>query len=95
MLELGAYEEEGHRKVGRRALDVAAVLITVGERGRLIAEAALAWGMEAEKVIIAEDNDSAIARLCEIVAPGDIILVKGSRGMKMEEIVAALATSNS
>jgi UDP-N-acetylmuramoyl-tripeptide--D-alanyl-D-alanine ligase len=95
MLELGAYEEEGHRKVGRRALDVVAVLITVGERGRLIAEAALAWGMEAEKVIIAEDNDSAIACLREIVAPGDIILVKGSRGMKMEEIVAALATSNS
>ena len=95
MLELGAYEEEGHRKVGRRALDVAAVLITVGERGRLIAEAALAWGMEAEKVIIAEDNDSATARLREIVACGDIILVKGSRGMKMEEIVAALAISNS
>ncbi len=94
MLELGAYEEEGHRKVGRRVLDVAAVLITVGERGRLIAEAALAWGMEAEKVIIAEDNDSAIARLREIVAPGDIILVKGSRGMKMEEIVTALAIPN-
>lgn len=90
MLELGAYEEEGHRKVGRRVLDVAAVLITVGERGRLIAEATLAWGMETEKVIIAEDNDSAIACLREIVAPGDIILVKGSRGMKMEEIVEAM-----
>ncbi len=94
MLELGAYEEEGHRKVGRRALDVVAVLITVGERGRLIAEAALAWGMEAEKVIIEADNERVIARLCEIVAPGDIILVKGSRGMKMEEIVAALAIPN-
>jgi UDP-N-acetylmuramoyl-tripeptide--D-alanyl-D-alanine ligase len=90
MLELGAYEEEGHRKVGRRALDVVAVLITVGERGRLIAEEALAWGMEGEKVFIEEDNDSAIARLREIIAPGDIILVKGSRGMKMEEIVEAM-----
>ena len=95
MLELGAYEEEGHRKVGRRALDVVAVLITVGERGRLIAEASLAWGMEAEKVIIAKDNEGVIACLREIVAPGDIILVKGSRGMKMEEIVAALAIPNS
>jgi UDP-N-acetylmuramoyl-tripeptide--D-alanyl-D-alanine ligase len=94
MLELGAFEEEGHRKVGRRALDVVAVLITVGERGRLIAEEALACGMEGGKVFIEEDNDSAIARLREIVAPGDIILVKGSRGMKMEEIVAALAISN-
>ena len=94
MLELGAYEEEGHRKVGRRTLDVVSVLITVGERGRLIAEASLAWGMEAEKVIIEEDNERVIARLREIVAPGDIILVKGSRGMKMEEIVAALALPN-
>jgi UDP-N-acetylmuramoyl-tripeptide--D-alanyl-D-alanine ligase len=90
MLELGAFEEEGHRKVGRRALDVVAVLITVGERGRFIAEEALACGMEGGKVFIEEDNDSAIARLREIIAPGDIILVKGSRGMKMEEIVEAM-----
>ena len=95
MLELGAYEEEGHRKVGRRALDVVAVLITVGERGRFIAEEALAWGMEEERVFIEEDNEGAIACLREIVAPGDIILVKGSRGMEMERIVAALAISNS
>jgi UDP-N-acetylmuramoyl-tripeptide--D-alanyl-D-alanine ligase len=94
MLELGAFEEEGHRKVGRRALDVVAVLITVGERGRLIAEEALACGMERGEVFIEEDNDSTITRLREIVAPGDIILVKGSRGMKMEEIVTALAISN-
>jgi len=94
MLELGAYEEEGHRKVGRRALDVVAVLITVGERGRLIAEEALACGMEEEKVFMEEDNGGAIACLRKISTPGDIILVKGSRGMKMEEIVAALAISN-
>jgi UDP-N-acetylmuramoyl-tripeptide--D-alanyl-D-alanine ligase len=94
MLELGAYEEEGHRKVGRRALDVVAVLITVGERGRLMAEEALAWGMEGEKVFIREDNEGVIACLHEIIAPGDTILVKGSRGMKMEEIVAALAIAN-
>ncbi len=94
MLELGTYEEEGHRKVGRRALDVATVLITVGERGRLIAEEALAFGMGRDRVFIEENNDSAIACLREIVAPGDVILVKGSRGMEMEEIVAALSVAN-
>jgi len=94
MLELGAYEEEGHRKVGRRALDVVAVLITVGERGRLIAEEALACGMEEEKVCIEEDNGGAIACLRKIAAPGDIILVKGSRGMKMEEIVEAMTNGS-
>jgi UDP-N-acetylmuramoyl-tripeptide--D-alanyl-D-alanine ligase len=94
MLELGVYEEEGHRKVGRRAMDVVAVLITVGERGRLIAEEALACGMEGDKVFVEEDNDSAVACLREIIAPGDIILVKGSRGMKMEEIVNELTMTN-
>ncbi|MEE8163628.1 MAG: UDP-N-acetylmuramoyl-tripeptide--D-alanyl-D-alanine ligase [Anaerolineae bacterium] len=94
MLELGAYEEEGHRKVGRRAMDVVAVLVTVGERGRLIAEEALACGMEGERVFIRQDNEEAIACLREIISLGDITLVKGSRGMKMEEIVAALTTPN-
>ena len=94
MLELGAFEEEGHRKVGRRAMDVVAVLITVGRRGRLIAQEALACGIGEEKVFIRENNEEAIACLREIIAPGDIILVKGSRGMKMEEIVTALAISN-
>ncbi len=91
MLELGAFEEEGHRKVGRRAMDVVAVLITVGERGRLIAEEALACGIGEEKVFIRENNEEALACLREIIAPGDIILVKGSRGMKMEEIVLSLS----
>jgi len=67
-----------------------AVLITVGERGRLIAEEALACGMDAEKVFVIENNEKAIVCLREIIAPGDIILVKGSRGMKMEEIVEAM-----
>ncbi len=95
MLELGSFEEEGHRKVGRRAMDVVALLITVGERGQLIAEEALACGMDRGRVFTTQNNEEAIARLREIVAPGDIILVKGSRGMKMEEIVAALAISDS
>jgi UDP-N-acetylmuramyl pentapeptide synthase len=38
-----------------------------------------------------EDNAQAIELLTQIVAPGDIVLVKGSRAMQMEEIVAALA----
>ena len=42
MLELGSYEEEGHRIVGARVADVADILITVGQRARLIAEEAVA-----------------------------------------------------
>jgi len=91
MLELGSYEEEGHRKVGRRAVDVAAILVAVGPRGRIIGEEALACGMLADSVYFAEGNEQAVAWLHGVVAPGDVILVKGSRGMRMEEIVAALS----
>ncbi len=90
MLELGDFEEEGHRKVGRRAVDVVSVLVTVGPRGRTIGREALACGMAKREVLIVEDNEQAVAHLRQIIGQGDIVLVKGSRGMKMEEIVAAL-----
>lgn len=93
MLELGSYEDEGHRKVGRRAMDVADVLVTVGSRGRIIAQEALALGMSPQAVHAVEDNAAAIAYLRQIVAQGDRVLVKGSRGMTMEQIVNALAVS--
>jgi UDP-N-acetylmuramoyl-tripeptide--D-alanyl-D-alanine ligase len=90
MLELGDYEQEGHEKVGMRALEVADVLIAVGALGRIIGETALRWGMPAERVHIVETNAEAIALLDEMVAPNDVLLVKGSRALKMEEIVNAL-----
>ena len=91
MLELGDYEEEGHRKVGRRALEVASVLITVGPRARIIGEEAISCGMPRDSVHILESNREAIRLLKGLLKPGDVVLVKGSRGMRMEEIVAALS----
>jgi UDP-N-acetylmuramoyl-tripeptide--D-alanyl-D-alanine ligase len=91
MLELGSYEDEGHRKVGRRAMDVADVLVAVGPRGRIIGQEALTLGMNPEAVRIVEHNDAAIAYLRQTIEPGDTILVKGSRGMTMEQIVNALS----
>ncbi|RLC57195.1 MAG: hypothetical protein DRI80_15285 [Chloroflexota bacterium] len=90
MLELGDYEQEGHEKVGMRALEVADVLITVGPRGRIIGETVLRWGSPTDRVHIVEKNEEAIALLERIVTGDDVILVKGSRAMQMEEIVNAL-----
>ena len=90
MLELGNYEQEGHEKVGMRALEVADVIVAVGPRGRIIGETALRWGMPADRVYIVEGNAEVIALLEQMVAEGDVILVKGSRGMQMEEIVNTL-----
>jgi UDP-N-acetylmuramoyl-tripeptide--D-alanyl-D-alanine ligase len=90
MLELGAYEDEGHRLVGRRAAEVVSYLLVVGPRGRLIGVEALAKGMPTGSVSFAADNAEAIAALRARLQPGDCVLIKGSRGMKMEEIVTAL-----
>jgi UDP-N-acetylmuramoyl-tripeptide--D-alanyl-D-alanine ligase len=90
MLELGDYEQEGHEKVGMRALEVADVLITVGPRGRIIGQAALRWGMSPDQVHSVEENAEAIALLEQMLTGDDVILVKGSRAMGMEEIVTAL-----
>jgi UDP-N-acetylmuramoyl-tripeptide--D-alanyl-D-alanine ligase len=90
MLELGSYEEEGHRLVARRAMDVADILICVGSLGRIIGEEALSLGMDPERVCLCPNNQEAIECLQKGVQPGDYILIKGSRGMQMEEIVTAL-----
>ncbi|MDP3046676.1 MAG: UDP-N-acetylmuramoyl-tripeptide--D-alanyl-D-alanine ligase, partial [Chloroflexota bacterium] len=90
MMELGPYEDDGHKLVGRRAASVAAILVTVGERGRLIAQEALTSGLPPAAVVSAQDNAEAIQALRRMLSLGDFVLVKGSRGMKMEEIVQGI-----
>lgn len=93
MLELGSYEKEGHSLVGRRAAEVAAVLVTVGRLGRLIAEEAIASGMPPSAVHAVADNNEAVEVLQQILSEGDFVLIKGSRGFAMENIVAKLVRS--
>jgi UDP-N-acetylmuramoyl-tripeptide--D-alanyl-D-alanine ligase len=90
MRELGEYEDEGHRMVSLRAIDASDVLVTVGELGRAIAQEALSNGMAQDRVKMCATNDEATAYLNAIVQPGDMILIKGSRGLHMEDIVNAL-----
>lgn len=93
MYELGSYEEEGHRIVGRRARAVADLLVAVGPLGRILGEEALKAGMAPDAVFLVEDNDHAIALLRELLGSGpggDLLLIKGSRSLEMEQIVAAL-----
>jgi UDP-N-acetylmuramoyl-tripeptide--D-alanyl-D-alanine ligase len=91
MLELGAVEEAAHRLVGRRARLVVDILLAVGRRGRLIGEEALLAGMAKDNVYMADDVDSTVATLETIIQPNDIVLVKASRGARLDRVVAAIS----
>jgi UDP-N-acetylmuramoyl-tripeptide--D-alanyl-D-alanine ligase len=89
MLELGESADEAHRDAGR-CLAAAGVdeFVGVGPRARLAVDAARAAGLgEARHVLTFEDS---VAHLLKRLAPGDVVLVKGSRGMRLERVVDAL-----
>lgn len=90
MLELGDFEERGHRMVGVRAAQVADELVTVGNRAQWIANEARLAGMSEDQVVTLKDSQEAIEYLQHRVRENDVVLVKGSRGMKMDLIVAGL-----
>jgi UDP-N-acetylmuramoyl-tripeptide--D-alanyl-D-alanine ligase len=92
MLELGPYEHESHRKVGLRAAEVVSLLVTVGARARIIAAAAREAGLPPARVLETETAAEAVDVLRAVLRPDDVVLVKGSRGVKMDRIVGALET---
>jgi UDP-N-acetylmuramyl pentapeptide synthase len=92
MLELGDYSEAAHRIAGDQAAECADLLITVGPRAKFIAEEAKG-GLENKKALNADQVfsfDTALEAgraLDPLIQPGDLILVKGSQGMRMERVV--------
>jgi UDP-N-acetylmuramoyl-tripeptide--D-alanyl-D-alanine ligase len=90
MLELGPYEWKGHDMGGVRAAEVVAELVTLGERGRMISAAAARAGLSNQVITELAGTQEAIEFLQERLSAQDVVLVKGSRGMKMDAIVAAL-----
>ncbi len=92
MLELGVYEVDGHTRVGQRAAAVVDRLYTFGTRSAITAEAAVMAGMDGDRVFaFAPDRKEALAQqLRADLRSGDVVLIKGSRGMHMETLVDAL-----
>jgi UDP-N-acetylmuramoyl-tripeptide--D-alanyl-D-alanine ligase len=88
MRELGTHERQGHEDVGEEAASAADVVVAVGDLGQIIGERAKDRGTE---VRFAATTEAAVEMVPELLRPGDIVLVKGSRAMAMERIVDALA----
>jgi UDP-N-acetylmuramoyl-tripeptide--D-alanyl-D-alanine ligase len=91
MLELGHYEVEGHKKVGCRAAGLVDELLTLGPRSRFISSEAIACGLDPDCIQQFDDTTAVTTYLAGHLAAGDVVLIKGSRSLMMEEIVAALS----
>lgn len=94
MLELGQYERQGHEMVGLRTAQVADILLTLGSRGHMIAEAARRSGMRRSSILEFEELDQIVNWLNENLSKNDSVLIKGSHGLRMDRIVNALETSS-
>lgn len=86
MLELSTVAEKSHLEAGRWAAESGAdVLLCTGELAQLYVQGAKEKGMK--HAVHLESKDDVLAQLKELVKPGDVIWVKGSRGMKLEELI--------
>jgi UDP-N-acetylmuramoyl-tripeptide--D-alanyl-D-alanine ligase len=92
MLELGQYERQGHELVGLRAAQVADILLTLGSRAQIIAEAARRAGMNKTFILEFEELEPIVDWLNENLSQDDSVLIKGSHGLHMDRIVNILET---
>ena len=90
MLELGPYERGGHEMVGLRAAQVANILLTLGERAHIFAEAARRAGMKKSSIIEFDDFDPLVEWLKSNLTKDDAVLIKGSHGLRMDRITSLL-----
>ncbi len=97
MYELGTSAESGHREVGETLAKLGiSELITVGKLAEEIAQGARLAGYSEEHITITTTREEAVKKakdLLTLYGPGIWVLIKGSRGMKMEEITEQLEDS--
>lgn len=90
MLELGKYTNEAHKNIGKIAKENCDVLIVVGPRAKNIKEGAIEAGMNPESIFEFSDSFEAGNFIKTFAQKGDIILVKGSQGIRMERVTEAI-----
>jgi UDP-N-acetylmuramoyl-tripeptide--D-alanyl-D-alanine ligase len=87
VIGVGKYTIEAHESVGEKVAKNCDLLFTVGPRAKFIAKGALEKGMDDFKIFSFDKVEDVIFKLKETIKSGDIVLVDGSKEMKMSEIV--------
>src|SRR3990167_8134825 len=86
MLELGKYSIQAHQEIGNMAGSFVDLLICVGSKAKFISDSAFNQ-MPKENIYRFDVSDEAKLKVKELIKEGDIVLVKGSQGIRMEKIV--------
>ena len=90
MLELGEGSAAAHRELGRQAAGCVERLFLMGKLAGEVADGALEAGLAAGNILVARDHDELAGELVRWLQPGDCVLFKGSRGMRMEQVAQAV-----
>ncbi len=90
MLELGEAGESLHEGIGRHAAGRVDVLLGTGALSAYTVRGAREAGLDPRRALHFEDRDELVHHLEQEVSEGDLVLVKGSRGMALESVVEAL-----
>ncbi len=90
MLELGRYSVTEHARMGKIAVEVADMVVSVGIRAKVITDSARAAGFPQERLYSFDDSAAAASIMPDLVQEGDVVLIKGSQSIRTEKIVEAL-----
>lgn len=92
MLELGACSQAEHYRVGRLAAQAADIILAYGKNGARVVDGAITGGTDPKKVLAFETHEALVQTLKKLAATGDVLLFKGSRGMRMERALELFFT---
>ena len=87
MLELGDHAERAHEEIGSLAGKTADIVIAVGDYASRVVQSARRAGLATDRAFVVEGADQAVAALTPLLTAQTQVLVKGSRGMRLERVV--------
>jgi UDP-N-acetylmuramoyl-tripeptide--D-alanyl-D-alanine ligase len=90
MLELGKHTVEAHTEIGEKLYEIADIIITVGPRAKFVGEGAISKGFTKKKIHNFDTWEPTARFLEKNIEKGDIVLLKGSQGVRLERVVGAI-----
>jgi UDP-N-acetylmuramoyl-tripeptide--D-alanyl-D-alanine ligase len=94
MRELGDYAERAHMMIARRAAEVAQRFVAIGSMAEVMATEAKVAGLKENAIFATPDREEAVVWLKTELQAGDVVLVKGSRALRLDELVNQLSVDS-